>query len=267
MNGNLKVFWQSRLAAALLGLTSVSLTAITLPVQAASAATPTQVKNVILVHGAWADGSSWSKVIPLLNAKGLNVVAVQLPLTSLADDAATVKRAIALEDGPVVLVGHSYGGAVITEAGNDPKVAGLVYVAAFAPDNGQSAGSLGATVAPPPMAAEVKPDTEGFLKLTKAGVYEDFAQDVSVTEKAQLYAAQAPTNVKSLGGTISNAAWHSKPSWYIVASNDRAIPPALEVTMAHTIHATTTTVSASHVAMLSHPDAVAAVIERATGSK
>jgi pimeloyl-ACP methyl ester carboxylesterase len=218
------------------------------------------VKNVILVHGAWADGSSWSKVIALLAAKGLNVTAVQLPLTSLADDEATVKRALSLETGPVVLVGHSYGGAVITEAGNDPKVAALVYVAAFAPDAGQSAGSLGASVPPPPMAAEVRPDAQGFLKLTKTGIYNDFAQDVSPAEKLQLFAAQAPTNTKSLGGTISAAAWRKKPSWYIVAANDRAIPPALEATMAKTIHAKTTTVDGSHLIMLSRAQAVAAVI-------
>lgn len=266
MNIRLHASWPSRLALVLLGLSSLSLAATSAPARA-DAAKPPHIRNVILVHGAWADGSSWSKVIPLLEAKGLNVVAVQLPLTSLADDAATVKRAIALEDGPVLLVGHSYGGAVITEAGNDPKVSGLVYVAAFAPDKGQSAGSLGATVAPSPMAAEVKPDSEGFLKLTKTGVYEDFAQDVSAGEKALLYAAQAPTHANSLGGKISSAAWRDKPSWYIVASNDRAIAPALEATMARTIHATTTTVPASHVAMLSHPDAVAMVIERAAGSK
>jgi pimeloyl-ACP methyl ester carboxylesterase len=261
-----KLSWHSFVATALVFLSSVSLTMNSSSAETASAA-PAPVKNVILVHGAWADGSSWSKVIPLLNAKGLNVVAVQLPLTSLADDAATVKRAVALEDGPVLLVGHSYGGAVITEAGNDPKVSGLVYVAAFAPDDGQSAGSLGATMAPPPLAAEVKPDSEGFLKLSKNGIYESFAQDLSASEKAILYAAQAPTNAKSLGGNITNAAWHSKPSWYIVASNDRAIQPDLEASMARKIHATTTTVASSHVPMLSHPDAVAAVIEHAAGLK
>jgi pimeloyl-ACP methyl ester carboxylesterase len=220
-------------------------------------------KNVVLVHGAWADGSSWSKIIPLLTAKGLNVTAVQLPLTSLADDVATVKRALALETGPVVLVGHSYGGAVITEAGTDPKVDALVYVAAFAPDAGQSAGSLNASVPPAPMAAEVRPDSQGFLKLTKTGVYEDFAQDVSAAEKLELYAAQAPTNVKSLGGTISTTAWRSKPSWYIVAAEDRAIPPTLEASMAKTIQAKTTTVKGSHLIMLSKASAVAAVIEDA----
>lgn len=229
-----------------------------------TAASAEPAKNVILVHGAWADGSSWSKVVPLLNAKGLHVTAVQLPLTSLADDAATVKRAIALENGPVVLVGHSYGGAVITEAGNDAKVSALVYVAAFAPDNGQSAGALNAGATPPaPMGAEAKPDAEGFLSLTKTGVYDDFAQDLSEKEKAVLFAAQAPTNVKALGGNISSAAWHNKPSWYIVASADRAIPPTLEATMAKTIHATTTTIKSSHVAMLSKPADVAEVIEHA----
>lgn len=256
--------WRSIIATTFLCLSSVS-PAMNSASEKASPAAPSSVKNVILVHGAWADGSSWSKLIPLLNAKGMNVVAVQLPLTSLADDAATVKRAIALEDGPVLLVGHSYGGAVITEAGNDPKVKGLVYVAAFAPDAGQSAGSLGATVAAPPLAAEVKPDSEGFLKISKTGIYESFAQDLTAAEKAILYAAQAPTNVKSVGGNVTGAAWHNKPSWYIVASKDRAIPPELEVTMAKTINATTTTVASSHVPMLSHPDAVAAVVEQAAG--
>jgi len=170
------------------------------------------VKNVILVHGAWAEGAdSWSKVIPLLEAKGLNVVAVHLPLTSMADDVASVKRAIALEDGPILLVGHSYGGSVITEAGNDPEVVGLVYVAAFAPDVGQSVTSLSATVAAPPLAAQVRPDAFGFLKITKTGIYDDFAQELPSAEKAILFAAQVPTNVNSLGGKISAAAGAASP--------------------------------------------------------
>jgi len=228
-----------------------------------AAASADSVKNVILVHGAWGDGSNWSKVIPILAAKGLNVTAVQLPLTSLADDAATVKRAIAFVDGPVVLAGHSYGGAVITEAGDDPKVSALVYVAAFAPDAGQSAGSLNATVAPSPMAAEAKPDAEGFIRLSKTGVYDDFAQDVTPAEKQLLYVVQSPTNVKSVGGNVTSAAWHDKPSWYIVASHDRAIQPALEAEMAKTIKAKTTTVEGSHMIMLSKASAVAAGIEQA----
>src|SRR5467141_4605611 len=149
--------------------------------------------DVILVHGAWADGSSWAKVIPLFAARGHSVTAVQLPLTSLGDDVATVNRAIALASGPIIMAGHSYGGAVISEAGNDPKVSALVYIAAFAPDAGQSAGSLGASVEPAPMGAEVRPDAQGFLKLTEAGVKNDFAQDLTPTEKSVLFAAQAPT--------------------------------------------------------------------------
>lgn len=240
------------IAAAVLGLASLPAAAFAEP-----------AKNILLVHGAWADGSSWSQIIPILTAKGFHVTAVQLPLTSLADDAATVKRALALESGPVVLVGHSYGGAVITEAGSDAKVSALVYVAAFAPDAGQSAGSLNASVAPTPMAAEVRPDAEGFLKLTETGVREDFAQDVTPAQKLELYAAQAPTNVKSLGGSISVAAWHSKPSWYIVAAQDRAIQPGLEASMAKTIGARTTTIQGSHLIMLSKASQVAAVIEDA----
>ncbi len=222
-------------------------------------------KNIVLVHGAWADGSSWSKVIPKLDAKGLSVTAVQLPLSSFADDVATVARAIALEDGPVLLVGHSYGGAVITEAGQDPKVTGLVYVAAFAPDAGESAGSLLASVPPSPMGAELRPDANGFLKLTKTGVLDDFAQDLPAIEKLALFVAQAPTSGKSLGGTVTNPAWKTKPSWYIVANNDRAIPPALEATMAKRAKAETISVDASHVVMLAQPDKVVDVIVRAAG--
>jgi pimeloyl-ACP methyl ester carboxylesterase len=264
---NLSDFRYLSLAAALLVIAGLLATAFARPASMSPSRQP--VKNVILVHGAWAEGAdSWSKVIPLLEAKGLNVVAVHLALTSMADDVATVKRAIALENGPVLLVGHSYGGAVITEAGNDPKVVGLVYVAAFAPDAGQSVTSLSATVAAPPLAAQIRPDAFGFLKITKTGIYDDFAQELTPADKAILFAAQVPTNVKSFQDKISAAAWRSKPSWYIVAGNDRAIPPALEATMAKTIHATTTTIpGANHVVMVSHPDAVASVIESAAVAK
>jgi pimeloyl-ACP methyl ester carboxylesterase len=223
------------------------------------------VKNVVLVHGAWADGSSWSKVIPKLVSRGLNVTAVQLPLNSFADDVAAVKRAIALEDGPILLVGHSYGGAVVTEAGTDAKVAGLVYVAAFAPDAGESAGSLLGSAPPAPMANELRPDANGFLKLTKKGVFEDFAQDLSEVEKQILFVAQAPTSDQSLGGTVSTPAWKSKSSKYIIATADRAIPPSLEATMAKRINAETISLTASHVAMLSHPDEVVSLMVKAAG--
>jgi pimeloyl-ACP methyl ester carboxylesterase len=219
----------------------------------------TGVKTVLLIHGAWADGSSWSKVVPLLEAKGLHVVAVQIPLTSFADDVSATQRAIALEDGPLLLVGHSYGGAVITEAGNDPKVAGLVYVAAVAPDKGESALGL-ITSVPTPVGSELRPDKSGFLKLTPKGIAEDFAQDLSAKEIAVLTATQGPTSVGAMKGEITTPAWKSKPSWYIVAANDRAISPDLEAAQAKKIGATTTTVPSSHVAMLAQPSKVAGVI-------
>jgi len=217
-----------------------------------------------LVHGAWADGSSWSKVIALLQGKGINAVAVQLPLASLSGDVATVKRAVALLDGPVVLAGHSYGGAVITEAGNDPKVVGLVYVAAFAPDNGESVGSLSAGYPPAPLGAELRADAEGFLSISPKGFAEDFAQDLPAKEIKGLWATQGPTNAAAFGATISNAAWKTKPSWFVVAAEDRAIPPALEKAEAERMKATTITVAAGHLVMLSHPKEVADLIEQAT---
>jgi pimeloyl-ACP methyl ester carboxylesterase len=224
-----------------------------------------KASNVILVHGAWADGSSWWKVISLLQARGLRVTAVQLPLNSLDADVATVKRAIALEDGPVILVGHSYGGVVITEAGNDPKVVGLAYIAAFAPDAGQSAGSLGASVEPARLNAEIRPDAEGFLKLTESGVRNDFAQDLTPTEKSVLFAAQGPTAGAALGGNVSVAAWKAKPSWYLVATADRAIQPTLQRAMAKTINAKTIEITSSHVAMLARPEDTANLILQAAG--
>ena len=220
---------------------------------------PTAVKTVLLIHGAWADGSSWSKVIPLLEAKGLHVVAVQIPLTSFADDVSATQRAIALEQGPVLLVGHSYGGAVVTEAGNDPKVAGLVYVSAVAPDEGESTIGLISSI-PTPIGSELRPDKSGFLKLTPRGIAEDFAQDLSAKEIEVLTATQVPVSISAMKGEITTPARKSKPSWYIVAANDRAISPDLEATQAKKIGATTITVSSSHVIMLAQPSKVADVI-------
>jgi len=219
------------------------------------------VRNIILVHGAWADGSSWSKVIPLLEAKGLQVTAVQLPLTSLADDVATVKRAFALEDAPFLLVGHSYGGTVITEAGNDPNVAGLVYVAAFAPDKGQSTlDQINAN--PTPIGQELRP-AAGFFKLSANGVFDDFAQDLPAVQREVLFAAQAPIAGAALATPISTPAWRNKPSWFLIASDDRAISPKLEEAEAQEMKATSIAIPSSHVALLSHPVDVAAFIERA----
>jgi pimeloyl-ACP methyl ester carboxylesterase len=239
------------------------------PVANAQEQSPAKVTTVLLIHGAWADGSSWSKVVPLLEAKGLRVVAVQIPLTSFADDVAATQRALALEAGPVLLVGHSYAGAVITEAGNDPKVAGLVYVSAVAPDQGESTFGLISSVQTP-IGAELRPDQSGFLKLTPKGISEDFAQDLSATEIEILTATQVPVSVAAMKGEVTNPAWKSKPSWYIIAANDRAISPELEAAQAKRIGATTTTVSSSHVIMLAQPAKVASVILEAAskaGSK
>jgi pimeloyl-ACP methyl ester carboxylesterase len=220
------------------------------------------VTNVVLIHGAWADGSSWSKVIPLLEAKGLHVVAVQLPLTSQADDVATVKRAIALVDGPLLLVAHSYGGSVMTQAGNDPKVAGLLYVAAFAPAEGESPFEL-ATAHPTPALQELVPDQSGFLKLSQAGIREDFAQDLSDSEQTVLAAAQGPTAVAALSAKVTMSAWRTKPCWFLIAARDRVVAPELQAIFAERMNATTITLPSSHVAMLSQPAAVASFIRRA----
>jgi pimeloyl-ACP methyl ester carboxylesterase len=253
-----------KLVRSLLAVCTVLLAIIALaPGAKAQEQSPIQVKTVLLVHGAWADGSSWSKVVPLLEAKGLRVVAVQIPLTSFADDVAATQRAIALEAGPLLLVGHSYAGAVITEAGNDPKVAGLVYVSAVAPDQGESTFGL-ITSVQTPVGSELRPDQSGFLKLTPKGISEDFAQDLPQKEIAILTATQVPISVAAMKGEVTNPAWKSKPSWYIVAANDRAISPELEAAQAKKIGATTTTVASSHVIMLAQPAKVAGVILEAT---
>lgn len=224
-----------------------------------------KVLNILFVHGAWANSSVWEKVLPLIDAAGLTGTAVSLSLTSLPDDVATVKRAIALIEGPLLLVGHSYGGAVITEAGSDPKVAGLVYVAAFAPDVGESAASLGASGPPNRLLEVVRPDEHQFFKLTREGVDDVFAQDLTATERAMIFATQNPLAGAALGGEVTAPAWKKKPSWYLLASEDHTIHPELQKKMAGRIEATTVTVAASHVAMLSQPDAVAKLIVQAAG--
>jgi pimeloyl-ACP methyl ester carboxylesterase len=226
------------------------------------------VKNIVLVHGAWADGSSWAKVIPLLEERGLHVVAVQNPLSGLADDVAATKRIIDAQDGPVVLVGHSYGGAVISEAGTHPKVARLVYVAAFGPDTGESLGTTAKDFAPTPVGPEVKPIEDNFLVLTEKGVTEDFAQDLSVAEQQVLFATQGPTAAAVFGATISDAAWRHKPSFYVVAEKDRMINPDYERFAAKRMGAKTLVLPTSHVPMLSRPKEVANFIaEAAAGSR
>jgi pimeloyl-ACP methyl ester carboxylesterase len=228
---------------------------------ATAGASPAQpVKNIVLVHGAFADGSSWAKVIPILQAKGYNVTAVQNPLTSLADDVAATKRALAQQDGPVILVGHSWAGFVITEAGMDPKVVGLVYIAAFAPDQGETAGELGKAYPPPPALAAPIVDKAGFLSLPTDAVVKHFASDLPASEARVVAAVQGPIAASAFGAQVSAAAWKTKPSWYIVSKLDGAIAPDEERFFAKRMKATTTELNASHVSMLSQPKAVAAVI-------
>jgi pimeloyl-ACP methyl ester carboxylesterase len=236
---------------------AATLGASTLRAQAAPASTP--VRNVVLVHGAFADGSSYAKVIPLLEAQGLHVTAVQNPLTSLADDAAATRRAIAMQDGPVVLVGHSWAGMVISEAGNDPKVAALVYIAAIVPDAGQAASDVLKPYPPTPGLGHAKPDAAGYLSLTRQGIDEDFVPDLSASERAVVYATQGPWNSAALAEKVMAPAWKTRPSWFI-AVNDRMLPAEYEQVIAKHIHATTTTLASGHVPMLSQPEAVARVI-------
>jgi pimeloyl-ACP methyl ester carboxylesterase len=232
------------------------------------------VKNIVLVHGAWADGSSWSGVIPLLEADGYHVVAVQLPLTSLADDDAVTQRAIAritlAYPGPVLLVGHSYGGVVIGDTpGNDPNVAGLVYVAAFAPDSGESALSLLATLTTPsPLTPFLVFDPAfQFVTISAPGVAEAFAQDLSKPEQVLLTATQGPASVAVLSATPTVIpAWRTKPSWFIVAAQDKAITAVLEEQMAKRMNATTITLPTCHLAMLQEPLRVTQFIEQAATS-
>ncbi|MDR6290904.1 pimeloyl-ACP methyl ester carboxylesterase [Inquilinus ginsengisoli] len=221
--------------------------------------------TVVLVHGAFADGSSWSKVIPLLEAKGLRVIAVQLPMTSLADDVAVTTRAIDRASGPVTLVGHSWGGTVITEAGTAEKVRSLVYVAAFANDSGESDQDLLKGYPDAPGGAAIQVDPSGFAHLSDDGVTKDFAPDLPASERRLIAATQGPIRAANFGEKTTAAAWATKPSWFVVAADDRMIPPALEEAMARKIKASMTTLKSSHVAMLAQPEAVAKVIEAAAG--
>ena len=223
-------------------------------------------KSVVLVHGAFADGSSWAKVIPLLQAKGLNVIAVQNPLSSLAADVDAARRAIEAQTGPVILVGHSYGGVVITQAGVHPKVAALVYVAAFAPPKGESVNGLGKGQPAPPWSGSIKADSGGYLSLMPEGIAKFFAQDLPAKEIAILAATQGATFGGAFDDKVTETAYAAKPSWYVVAKQDRMIPPDLEMAMAKAANAKITAVESSHVAMLSKPKEVAEVILAAAAS-
>ena len=220
-------------------------------------------KNVVLVHGGFVDGSGWEGVYDILKKDDYNVSVVQNPTLSLADDVAATKRILAAQDGPAILVGHSYGGAVITEAGNDPKVAVLVYIAAFAPDKGESVNTL---IKDPPPGAPVPPilpPVDGYLFLDKAKFHASFAADVAAEKAAFMADSQVPWGVAALSGTISEPAWKAKPSWYMVATEDRMIPPPAQRFMSQRAGSTVIEVKGSHAVYVSQPGAVAALIEQA----
>ena len=219
--------------------------------------------NVVLVHGGFVDGSGWEGVYKILTKDGYTVSIVQNPTISLADDVAATKRIIAAQNGPVILVGHSYGGVVITEAGNDPKVARLVYIAAFAPDKGESVSTL---IKDPPPGAPVPPilpPQDGYLFLDKAKFPASFAADVDAESAAFMADSQVPWGVDALSGTISEPAWKTKPSWYLVATDDKMIPPAAQRFMSKRAGSTVVEVAGSHAIYVSQPNAVAALIEKA----
>ena len=250
---------KSILAAAALALSAT--------VSVTSAQAAPAVKNVVLVHGGFVDGSGWQGVYNALKAKGYNVTIVQNPTTSLADDVAFTRRAIAQQDGPVVLVGHSYGGVVVSEAGTDPKVKSVVYIAAFAADAGESVMSL---IANPPAGAPVPPilpPVEGFLSLDKAKFASSFAADVDAKTAAFMADSQVPWNVAAAGGAVTSPAWKVKPSYYLVATDDRMIPPPAQRKMAQRAGATIVETKGSHAVYVSKPKVVADIIEEAANAK
>ncbi len=219
--------------------------------------------TIVLVHGGFVDGAGWEGVYNLLKKDGFNVAIVQNPTTSLADDVAATRQIIAQAKGPVVLVGHSYGGVVITEAGNDPKVSKLVYITAFAPDKGESVSSL--ITNPPPGAPvpPILPPQDGFLFLDRAKFADSFAGDVEAGKAAFMADSQVPWGLKALEGSVTNPAWRTKPSWYLVATDDRMIPPPAQQMMAKRAGATIVESRGSHAVYVSRPEAVASIIKNA----
>jgi pimeloyl-ACP methyl ester carboxylesterase len=223
-------------------------------------------KRVVLVHGGFVDGSGWEEVYKLLKRDSFNVTIVQNPTISLADDVAVIRRAIAAQEGPVILVGHSYGGAVITEAGNDPKVSGLVYIAAFAPDKGESVASLIKAPQPGAPVPPILPPQDGYLFLDREKFSASFAADVNAEKAAFMADAQVPWGVEALSGTISEAAWRTKPTWYLIATEDKMIPPAAQHFMSQRAGSKVVEASGSHAIYMSQPQAVAALISEAASS-
>ncbi|MEJ0086758.1 MAG: alpha/beta hydrolase [Pseudomonadota bacterium] len=225
--------------------------------------TLTALVSIVLVHGGFADGSGWEDVYRILKKDGYEVSVVQNPTTSLATDVLLTRQAVAAQTSPVILVGHSYGGNVITEAGNDPKVAGLVYIAAFVPDAGESVGSLIKDPAPGAVVPPILPPQDGFFYLDKKKFAESFAGDVAPDKAAFMANSQVPWSVQALGDPISTPAWKSKPSWYLVTTRDLMIPTPAQHAMAARAGSVVQEIAASHAVYVSRPKEVAAFIERA----
>jgi len=221
------------------------------------------MKNIVLVHGGFVDGAGWEGVYKILKKDGYNVSIVQNPTISLQDDVAATKRILATQDAPAVLVGHSYGGAVITEAGNDPKVAALVYITAFAPDKGESVASLIKDPLPGAPVPPILPPQDGYLFLDKAKFPASFAADVDAEKAAFMADSQVPWGVDALSGTISEPAWKIKPSWYLVVTEDKMIPPDAQRSMSKRAGSVVVEVQGSHAIYVSQPEVVAALIEQA----
>ena len=224
------------------------------------------MKNIVLVHGGFVDGSGWEGVYSILKKDGYNVSIVQNPTISLKDDVAVTKRILAAQDGPAILVGHSYGGAVITEAGNDPKVAGLVYITAFAPDKGESVSSLIANPPPGAPVPPILPPQDGYLFLERAKFPASFAADVDAEKAAFMADSQVPWGLEALSGAITEPAWKAKPSWYLIVTDDKMIPPDAQRAMSKRAGSTVAEVKGSHAIYVSQPKAVAALIEQAAES-
>jgi pimeloyl-ACP methyl ester carboxylesterase len=235
--------------------------------QTPSLANTVPVKNIVLVHGLYADGSSWEKVIPLLQAKGYHVTSVQNPTTSLDADVDAVKRALAVQDGPTLLVAHSYGGMVISQAGDDPKVAGLVYIAARAPDAGEDYPALTKTFPAAPASGGLQWGADGYGRLSEQAFLHDFAGDLPETQARGYYAVQQPMGKAITMAKTTVAAWRDKPTWYAVSTQDRTINPDLERFMAKRMGAQTVEIPASHVSLLSRPQEVANLILQAAAGK
>jgi pimeloyl-ACP methyl ester carboxylesterase len=220
--------------------------------------------NVVLVHGAWADGSSWSAVIERLQADGFHVTAPQFPMTTLADNVARLRQVLAVQDGPAIVAGHSYGGQIMTALGTDaPNVAGLVYIAAFGIDEGESLGALLSQGPVTPALVHLITDEQGFTWLSEDDFVNHFAADVDPVKAKVMYAVQQPLAASAFGDVMGIPAWKTLPSWYLVAANDEAIPPPAERQFAARMGATTVEIASSHVAMVSHPDDVTQLIEAA----